>query len=84
MEALEDGAGVPLIDMFAISYAPSATIYTWLREQQEAEPVSDDVPQAPDRQARRRILQHRFQCLEIAMNVGKDQIAHTQPFLGIN
>ncbi len=32
LEALPDSAGVYLSDRYAVSYIPSATIYTWLRE----------------------------------------------------
>ncbi len=33
LEALMDDAGRPLLDRFTISYAPSASLYAWLREQ---------------------------------------------------
>lgn len=33
IEALLDSGGIPVGDHYVVSYAPSATVYTWLREQ---------------------------------------------------
>jgi CHAT domain-containing protein len=42
VEALTDELGRRLVDRFTISYAPSATIHTWLREERRESTPADD------------------------------------------
>jgi CHAT domain-containing protein len=56
LETLENDEGVMLADMYAVSYAPSATIYTWLAERESLEAGSrmllvGDPPYCPEHAA---------------------------------
>ncbi len=42
LESLADAGGMPYLDRFTISYTPSATIHTWLRERDASKPTPSE------------------------------------------